>query len=405
MTGTIIAGVALVCALIPAVLYARNVRLYRTPGPPQLPLPTVSVLIPARNEAAAIAACVESVLATHGMNFEIIVLDDHSEDDTAAIVRKIAAHEPRLRLEKAPPLPAGWCGKQHACFALAKLARHPVLCFLDADVRLAPAGLPVMVGFMESSGADLVSGFPHQQAESFLERLVIPLIHFLLLGFLPLRRMQRSRKPQYGAGCGQLFVVKRSAYEKSGGHEAIKASLHDGLTLPRAFRKHGFATDLCDATYLAECRMYRSGRELWAGLAKNATEGLASRRLLIPATLMLLAGQVLPVCLLLYYLSRFAILVYFQGGNFGLLMTAFEQSGLGAGLALSSLGTLAMYYPRFDSAQRFRQSTESAFLHPMGISALLAIQWCAAIKAVFRRPREWKGRRYPQRDAASGDVG
>jgi len=85
--------------------------------------------------------------------------------------------------------------------------------------------------------------------------------------------MRRSQHPAYAAGCGQLFLARRSAYEAVGGHAVIRASLHDGITLPRAFRAAGFWTDLCDMTEIATCRMYRSAGEVWRGLAKNATEG------------------------------------------------------------------------------------------------------------------------------------
>jgi hypothetical protein len=309
-------------------------------------------------------------------------------------VRSYAERDSRVRLAPAAELPPGWCGKQHACFALAKLARHPVLCFIDADVRLAKQGLARMAGFLESSGADLVSGFPQQVMGTFFERLVIPLIHFLLLGFLPMGRMRRSLRPSFGAGCGQLFIVRREAYEKAGGHELVRASLHDGVTLPRAFRRRGLRTDLCDASDSAVCRMYQSGREAWSGLAKNAREGLAAPRLIVPATLILLLGQVLPFFLFLTFLSRFAVLVYFPHGDFYAIITAYQQSGLGLGLAFSSLATLAMYYPRFDAANRFRQPMDSAIMHPLGIVALLAIQWYAFFRAMAKRPNIWRGRSY-----------
>ena len=228
----------------------------------------------------------------------MVVLDDHSDDGTADVVRGLAARDPRVRLATGPPLPPGWCGKQHACALLGREARHSLLLFLDADVRLTPSGLSQMVAFQRSSNADLVSGIPFQETGTWLERLLIPLIHFILLGFLPLGKMRASRDPAFAAGCGQLFLARRAGYEQVGGHAAVRTSLHDGLTLPRAFRQAGLATDLCDATGVASCRMYRSAREVWFGLAKNATEGLASPRLIGPATLLLLGGQVLPLVLL-----------------------------------------------------------------------------------------------------------
>src|SRR5881227_2211676 len=167
--------------------------------------------------------------------------------------------------------------------------------------------------------------------------------------------MRRSRHPAFGAGCGQLFLTHRDAYQRMGGHAAVKASLHDGITLPRAYRRAGLRTDLCDATDLAVCRMYRGGRELWAGLAKNAREGLAAPKAILPWTLILLGGQVLP---------------------FGLLAVEPRPA---------AVAVLAAYAPRLIAAIRFRQSWLGALLHPAGIVVLLAIQWYAA-------GREWIGR-------------
>jgi 1-acyl-sn-glycerol-3-phosphate acyltransferase len=186
---------SLVCAGIPALLFLVNVRRYRR-APAKAgsrEYPAVSVLIPARDEELSIRAAVESVLANKGVTLECIVLDDHSSDRTAAIVRELSQHDPRLRLETAPALPPGWNGKQHACFVLSRNAKHDVLCFVDADVRLAPDALSRMLAFMNASGAPMVSGFPHQETHTWMEKLLLPLIHFVLLAFLPMGRMRSSR--------------------------------------------------------------------------------------------------------------------------------------------------------------------------------------------------------------------
>lgn len=369
-----LAAAGLLLAAIPLVLFLGNVRVYRTPsasgsGPP----PGVSVLIPARNEERGIVAAIESALSSERIDGEVIVLDDRSEDRTAALVAAIAQRDPRVRLISGDELPPGWCGKPHACAQLAAAARHDVLVFLDADVRLAPDGLSRMVGFLDQSAADLVSGVPRQVTGTAVESLVIPLIHFILLGFLPLERMRASRHPAYAAGCGQLFVTRRASYLQAGGHAAVRASLHDGLTLPRAYRQAGLATDLMDATPLASCRMYRSAGEVWKGLAKNAGEALAAPALIGPATLVLLGGQVLPVVLLL-------------------LATFLPFSPVT--LILAAMGTMASYLPRLVGAVRFRQSTLGGLLHPAGVLILLAIQWWAFARAALGRPVAWKGRAY-----------
>ncbi len=135
----ILALIALVMAAIPCGLFLANLSVYRPLAKSRSKTPqSVSVLIPARNEEQNIRATLAAVLANREIDFEVIVLDDHSTDDTAKIISEMSAQDSRVRLEIAPPLSAGWCGKQHACHVLAQHARHPLLVFIDADVRLGP---------------------------------------------------------------------------------------------------------------------------------------------------------------------------------------------------------------------------------------------------------------------------
>lgn len=371
---------SLILAAIPALMFWANLRRYRPAPAPDGTQSAVSVLIPARNEEGGIVACVESVLQSRGVEVEVIVLDDRSDDTTGERVGEIASRDGRVRLIRGEEPPEGWCGKQYACATLARHAMHPFIVFLDADVRLEVDGLGRLATFLHTSGADLVSGIPRQEMGTLLERLLIPLIHFILLGFLPMARMRRSRHQAYAAGCGQLFLARREAYEQMGGHAAIRATLHDGIRLPRAFRAAGFMTDLCDATDLARCRMYRGAGEVWRGLAKNATEGLASPGMIGPATLLLLGGQVLPVVLLCLcaWLSPFEI-------------------------ALATVATALGYSTRLAGVVRFRQSLLGALLHPVGIVTLVLIQWYALGRMILGKPATWKGRSYaPSRQQAAG---
>jgi glycosyltransferase involved in cell wall biosynthesis len=331
----------------------------------------VSVLIPARNEEGNIRDAIAAVLANRNLDVELIVLDDHSTDGTAKIVSEMARRDPRLRLESAPPLPGGWCGKQHACAVLAQHASHSYLVFLDADVRLAPDALRRMVAFVRKEDVALASGIPFQKLGTFSERLLLPLIHFILLAFLPIRRMRQTTAPGCSAGCGQLFIVCRDAYQACGGHANIRDSLHDGIQLPRLFRKAGFRTDLFDATDLATCRMFHSNGEVWRGLARNATEGLASPKMILPMTIFLLGGQVLPFfwLTLSFWLSWQQILLALLAAVFALL-------------------------PRLIASWRFRQPVLSALLHPIGVIGVLTIQWYAFLSSLSGRPRQWRGRVY-----------
>ncbi|CAN5590146.1 glycosyltransferase [soil metagenome] len=378
-------------ALVPAAIYFANAFEFRVPSATTDHF-AISVLIPARNEEMSIAACVESLLSSLQVELEVIVLDDASTDRTAEIARGIVTRDSRVRLEKAPPLPEGWSGKQHACFSLSKLATKPLLCYLDADVRLTPDALCRMATFQQQSGAALVSGFPRQETGTILERLLIPLIHFVLLSYLPLRVMRGTSNSRFGAGCGQLFVTTREAYERVGGHEAVKASFHDGVKLPRAYREHGLRTDICDATPLATCRMYRSGHEVWNGLAKNAREGLGGPVGLWVWTAILLIGQVMPFLLYCEVVDKF-FWTDFNRFYFGIDVWKSWQFCIAA--VLPPFVCTSILAVRLHAAWRFRQSFLSAFLHPLGILLLLGVQWYAAIRTWIGQPIGWKGRTQP----------
>ena len=351
-------------SVIPAALFLRNLALYAPLPPPVAKRARSSILIPARNEEANIASALRSILESENVDLEVIVLDDGSTDRTAEIVR--AFTDPRVRLETAQPLPAEWCGKNFACHQLAALACHPLLVFMDADVRVSrPDSLARLAEFVEQSGAALVSGVPHEETVGLTEKLIIPLIHFVLLGFLPLERMRNSTDPRFAAACGQILAVRREAYARTGGHAIIANRIHDAVALTRTFRAHGLATDLFDATDTFHCRMYQRAADVWHGFAKNAHEGLATPLLIIPATLLLLGGQVLPICLLIFKPSPLAF-----------------------------LATVAAFLPRLVGVVRFRQSLVGALLHPLGICALVAIQWFAFLRSLLNRPSVWKGRAY-----------
>lgn len=376
---TLLVILAACFSLLPCALFLTNLRFFSEP--PQAhsdqPMPKISVLIPARNEELSIAAAVDSVLRSTGVDLELIVLDDASTDRTAAIVSARADDDSRLRLATAPSLPPGWNGKQHACHVLSGLAQHGLLCFLDADVRLSPAALSRMIALLRQTDSALVSGFPRQETHTFLEWLLLPLIHFILLGFLPLA-IARSQpySPGLAAGCGQFLLASNDSYRACGGHAAIPTTMHDGLLLPQRFRASGLRTALADLSQLATCRMYRSAAQVWHGLSKNATEGMAAPLRIVPFSIVLGLGQVLPLPLLALWLLRPALF-------------SLPFSG-----ALLALAVIAGYLPRIIAASRFRQSWRGALLHPLGITLLLMLQWTSFTRKLLGAKATWKQRAY-----------
>lgn len=250
-----------------------NARLLRQPGPmspagligrpPHQPseLPTVAVLVPARNEAATIAGCVNSI------GRAAIVLDDGSVDGTASMVAAAGAE-----VIAGQPLPPGWLGKPWAC---AQLAATPaalaaqVLVFVDADVRLSPGAIDRAVGLLESSGLDVVCPFPRQLAAGVTERLLQPLLQWSWLTTLPLRVAEHSQRPTLTAACGQFLLIRRAALAAAGGFAAIRGDVLDDIALVRAVKAAGGRGGVVDGTDLAQCRMYHGISELRDGYGKS----------------------------------------------------------------------------------------------------------------------------------------
>jgi hypothetical protein len=375
----VIASLSLLLAAIASFTFLGNLRIYR-------PAPAgkagdlhqgVAVLIPARNEEHNILAAIDSVLADGAAGVRLIVGDDHSSDRTADLVAEGAVQDARVSLIAIPSLPAGWNGKQHACYELAKAARAELLLFMDADVRLEPGALGRMVKQFNESDASLLSGVPRQICGTWMEALLIPLIHFVLLAYLPMQRMRRSLSPAYAAGCGQLFLCRAEDYKRAGGHAAIRASMHDGITLPRAFRLAGLKTDLFDATDVARCRMYAGTRQVLVGLSKNAIEGLAKPSLIGIFTLLFLLGQILPLPLA--------------------IVAGMQRHWLACVLAAAAC--VLSYVPRLAGVRRFDQPVWSAVAHPLGVLGLTVVQWRAlGLHLAGKRPA-WKGRSYGDKEA------
>ena len=348
----------------------------------------VAVSIPARNERGNIEACVRSVLASTEVDVRAFVYDDESTDGTGEIVARLAAEDARVVVVPRRALPAGWNGKQHACFRMAEhgLARDPAIgwfLFTDADVRLAPDAVARALGFAQRADAALVSTVPREETGSIGEMLLVPLIHFVLMGYLPLGRMRATRDPAASAACGQFILVSRAAYAASGGHEGFRDSMHDGVKFPRAVRRAGFGTDLYDGTESVSCRMYRGFRETWRGFGKNAYEGLGNPGLLAFITVWHVVGHLVPWAV---------VGVAVAGGA--------SRGEVRAGLALAVGAIACALLFRVLLCLRFRQSWRNVPLHPLSIATLTAVQWWSLWLDRTGR-RGWKGRVAGARAGAS----
>src|SRR6185437_8843238 len=154
-----------------------------------------SVLAPARNEERSIGRCIESLARQDYPNLEILVLDDQSEDATAAIVEELARRYPAVRLLRGQPLPANWHGKAYACAQLARAARGDWLLFVDADTTHAPETVSTALEVALEQQADLLTMMPRVLEESVGEALMLPLVPLTFGSFLPMGLVTSRKYP------------------------------------------------------------------------------------------------------------------------------------------------------------------------------------------------------------------
>jgi len=352
--------------------------------PPSLPqpLPLVSVIVPARNEARNIERCLRSVLSTTYATVELIAVDDHSDDATGGIARAIAASDSRLRVLENPPLPDGWFGKQWACATGASAARGELLLFIDADTWHAPDLVPRAVSAMRTRGADLLSAAGHQELRTFWERLVQPQIFWMLLArYGGTEGIGRARRPENVIAAGQFMLVRRDAYEAVGGHGAVRDKAAEDLALAQRFVRANYRVAMVMARERLSTRMYASLGELIAGWGKNvyaagidAMPGGALGRVLFPLFL-----PIVPLATL----APAIVLALALIGVLGSAWLAWASICLTAGVIWWTL----IY-------RGFEQSPWLALLRPLGAGVVLYI----FLRAIARGRRvAWKGREYLSR--------
>lgn len=345
-------------------------------------LPTVSLLVPARNEEANIERCVRSLLAQTYSAVEVIVLNDNSEDATGEILGRLQSETPRLKVLNGTALPQGWLGKCWACQQLADAAQGDFLLFTDADTAHAPETLTRCLAAMERTRADMLTLITHQEMESFWERTVIPLIHFFVLCYLPVRFIWTNPSTLFAFANGQFLLFRRSRYEAIGGHRAVKSAIVEDVWLAKAVKKSGGTVRVYDGTDAVQCRMYRSFGEVWRGFSKNLFAGLGYNTV---------AMTLLSVACTALYLIPYA---FVAGAIFTQHLTAEAFYFPLLHIALAALLRLAI-------ALRFRLSIPEAFLHAVSIGLFLGIAFNSVRWIKSGKGALWKGRRYDFSKASS----
>lgn len=365
---------------IATLVRARNSRSLdeeAVEAPPDAP--TVSIVIPARNEEHNIERCVRSALASQYPRLEVVVVEDHSTDGTAAILTRIAAEDARLRIVTPDPLPSDWFGKQWACTAGANATTGDVIAFFDADTCQTPDLVPRAVNAMLGRDAELLTVAGDQELGSFWERLIQPQVFaIMLMRYGGTETVNASRHASDKIANGQCIFVRRSAYVATGGHAAVKNKVAEDLAMAQHYFRTGRRAVLVLGVDQLSTRMYTSLRELIRGWGKNlyaggrdSVPGGAIGRSLAPLLLCSpWVGALMPLLVLLLSL----------GGILGHAALLWSAIATGANvlwwlLVYSLLGLSPVY----------------ALLHPLGAAVMLYI----SLGAIARGNRvRWKDRDY-----------
>jgi chlorobactene glucosyltransferase len=407
-------------AVLPWILLAGYMAL-RVREPRELPpagtlaakeAPTISVIVPARNEARNIERCLTSVAAQRYPDFEILVVDDRSEDGTAELARGVEpGHAREIRVMTGEPLPDGWFGKPWACFQGAREARGELLLFTDADTWHAPDLMARSVSGLREDDAAALSPVGRQETESFGERLIQPHM-FALLG-LRYPRLDRPIEPPRKLDAilsGQYLLVERTAYEAVGGHGAVKGEVVEDLRMAQVLVAAGMRISIRGAGDDLSTRMYHSLREAVDGWTKNVAVGArqAGGRLGVLAVpgmgLFLLVAWILPPLVLLG-VPLDALL----GGGPGILTGPSGPDASPGGQAEGLIGPMAAWAAGATGVSlllwmggyaRLKVPVRYAVLYPLGAGVAIWIGLRSWLRGT--RKIEWKGRVYSGEQPAKG---
>lgn len=284
---TIFDALVFLAVVVPFVLLVRHrdaiPKLPRVAA--SLTLPRLSVVIPARDEGAAVGRAVGSLLAQDYPDLEIIVVDDRSSDATGEVLRDLAAKDPRVLVIRVDDLPAGWLGKNHALWRGAERASGEWLLFTDADIVFRPDALRRAVGYAAAEGLDHLTLAPRLIARGILLRAFVA---FFAYAFVALwgAYLANDPKSKRGVGIGAFNLVRGSAYERIGTMRALSLRPDDDIRLGRRLRGFGFRQRVLNGNELLSVEWYPSLGAAISGLEKSMYSSMEYR--VLDATLVLL---------------------------------------------------------------------------------------------------------------------
>jgi glycosyltransferase involved in cell wall biosynthesis len=374
------------------ILCSRQIPLLREVlGPIAPALPSLSVVVTARDEAARIEDTVRRLLAQEYPRLEILVVDDRSTDGTAEILDRLAAGAadrisspaapPRLAIEHVRDLPAGWLGKCHACRRGADRARGEFLLFLDGDVALADQHLLARVmTWVEARRIDHLAVLPDLRPTTRLQAGLLSVFDQMLLLFVRAWEIDRDR-PRGGGGVGAFNLVRRSSYDRIGGHELLRMEVVDDYKLGVLLKESGARQRMASGLDLVHCPWHRGAWGVVRGLEKNVFAGIG------------------------YSVPR---LVLFTLAALGLVYGPAALALHGpAPWAAAPLGAQAAALLAAFTAERRRLATPPILLwvlYPLAAGLMILAAWNSALTTLAQGGIRWRGTFYPLEALRRGSV-
>ena len=271
---TVLAWLAVTAGLYMLLFTAANIlylkitsrRLFTVDGP------MVSVLIPARNEANRIGPALEGLRCQSYGNYEVIVLDDNSDDGTMELIRRAADGDPRFTAMKGADLPEGWKGKPYAMQQLAASARGEILLFIDADMTPGPNLVAWTVANMNYHGVDFLSGYPMHTSPEPAEYFLFPVMYLATSFLLPLWLFRTVKSYMFSHAIGQFFCIRASVLRSVGGFEPVKDKINEDIQMARKLKGEGFRQVFLDAKDHISGNMYDSMAHAKMGIMRVVYE-------------------------------------------------------------------------------------------------------------------------------------
>jgi len=350
--------------------------------------PKVSVIVPARNEEKLISKCLDSLLNQDYENYEIIVIDDSSEDSTGEIIKKYAKENSKIIHVSARPKPKDWMGKNWACMEGYQKVTGELLVCTDSDTKYSSNVLSLSVSHLLSLNLDALTVIPKMLCFDNWTRITLPMLStFLHTRFSALRVNDPSKKTGYFFG--SFFIIKKAVYEAIGTHEGVKHEIIEDGALGKKVKEAGYKLRMVRGEHLLEAVWARNRTTLWNGL----------KRLMIPLFLQgksIAVGIFVAVLFLLF--MPFPILIY--AGIFFENTISFMML-----LIVSALASSLIYCAGFiDATKGLQLRRIYSALAPVGSFIVVAGFFSGMIQANSKTAVSWKGRSYSMKEHVTNSI-